>query len=578
MAHQDNPQFIGSTFKAAADLSSHQYKVVYQSAAGQVNLASTAGGPFVGILDNSPQAVTGATCRVVIGGVTQGMAGAAISAGAKVTNNTSGLLVAASDDDYVLGEAVEAATASGDIITVLVNQTGKGDQPLLLADSGSGITAKTLVKLDTSGDILTATDGDISVGVAPSAIAGSATGGVVTSGTTLLTAGETITQGDLIAPYSTTGRAKVATDSDHAVGIALTGAAADSDITVLLLPISRNPSLTLTDSGAGVTLKTFVKLNTSGEMLTATDGDQALGVVTETVAGSATGHVQTRGLALVTAGETIVAGDLIAPFSTTGRAGKVDTMGVAMGIAITGGAAAADITVMLLPLGVPDYIILPAAADYTASNKVAIDINTSAQAVAVASAGAKFIGFLMNQPDVGEDALVRIGRVASAHTGAAVTMGDQLSVDATGEVITAVSGTYAGAIALETDGVGDTEIEVLIVSGIPAAGAWHPVSFSRAGVLGGATIAEDCEVPIAMTLQRAYAKVGTAPGAGKSTIIDIGAAAAAVTISGTDTKAENEAIAQAFAANTDFDVVVTDDGVGADLHVLCWFQETVAAQ
>jgi len=571
MGNFDTLVSIGSTFTALVDLSAYQFRVMKQDSAGVVTIPSVKGEGGVGLLQNKPD-TAGHAAAIGISGVSLAITGGAFSGGDPLTNDTTGRLVLAGTDDEVIAEAVEDSSKANLVVAVLIKQTGKGAEPLTLTDSGAGVTEKTFIKLNGSGEGLTATDGDIAIGVAAGTAVAAADITVQTSGEVLVTAGETIDEGDLIAPFSTTGRAKVATDSDHAAGIALSGNTVGLEVQVLLIPISRNPSLTLTDSGAGVTLKTFVKLNTTGEMLTATEGDQALGVVTETVGAAADGHVQTRGVALVTAGETIVAGDPIAPFSTTGRAGKADTMGVIMGIALTSNTVGLDVQVALLPLGVPDFIILNTAADYSAAGAgKLVDIDASGEAVIVATLGAKYVGAIVSASAT--EALIRVTRVVKVLSGEAFTAGDKLCSDAVSKAITAYSGEYVGAIALE-DASGADELKKALLTGhMPAAGAWHVLGLNGdGGLVGSSTIIEDMEFPVAMTTRRVYATVSVAPGAGKVVTITIGSKTCL--ISDTAVKGENEALDEAIAADTDFDVSVVDDGVAEDLQIVLWVQET----
>lgn len=111
--------------KAAADLSAKQFYCVEITAAGTVNVCNAATDAMVGILQNKP--VSGEACEIPEGGIVKGIAGAAISAGAWVGTDANGKLVAkTTDKDFAYGQALEAATADGDIIAVLVRPTFLG--------------------------------------------------------------------------------------------------------------------------------------------------------------------------------------------------------------------------------------------------------------------------------------------------------------------------------------------------------------------------------------------------------------------------------------------------------------------
>ena len=104
---------------AGADLSAKQYTFVKMSGTGVIS-AAAATDVVVGVLQNAP--TSGKTAEVAISGVTKLKASAAISAGALVGTTSTGLAVAvvAGTDTtkYVFGQAITAAGAANDIITV----------------------------------------------------------------------------------------------------------------------------------------------------------------------------------------------------------------------------------------------------------------------------------------------------------------------------------------------------------------------------------------------------------------------------------------------------------------------------
>lgn len=104
---------------AGADLSAKQYTFVKMSGTGVVG-AAAATDVCIGILQNAP--TSGKTAEVAISGVSKLKASAAISAGALVGVTSTGLAVAltAGTDTtkYVFGQAITAAAAANDIITV----------------------------------------------------------------------------------------------------------------------------------------------------------------------------------------------------------------------------------------------------------------------------------------------------------------------------------------------------------------------------------------------------------------------------------------------------------------------------
>jgi len=77
-------------------------------------------------------------------------------------------------------------------------------------------------------------------------------------------------------------------------------------------------------------------------------------------------------------------------------------------------------------------------------------------------------------------------------------------------------------------------------------------------------IAEDFEAPIPIRIKRAYATLVTAPGSGKTLTIEINGTTTLCTVAGTAKKGELENLDIAVAANTDFDITLTQDTGAAD--------------
>lgn len=106
--------------KAASDLSAKQFYIVKQSAADTVDLCSAATDRPFGVLLNAPKAnqaaevMTDGIAKVVSDG-----SGTAIAAGDQVTTDTTGKAVKNTTVDRpILGEAMDASTASGTVIRV----------------------------------------------------------------------------------------------------------------------------------------------------------------------------------------------------------------------------------------------------------------------------------------------------------------------------------------------------------------------------------------------------------------------------------------------------------------------------
>jgi hypothetical protein len=110
--------------KAGADLSLFRYRVVRQTTVERVcNVASNATEGFaigtIGILDNAP--ASGQNASVCYAGVTKAVAAGSVALGVVLTTNGSGKVTAAASGDLAVGQALQAASAENDVISVKVN-------------------------------------------------------------------------------------------------------------------------------------------------------------------------------------------------------------------------------------------------------------------------------------------------------------------------------------------------------------------------------------------------------------------------------------------------------------------------
>jgi hypothetical protein len=110
------------TLEAGGDLSAGQLLFVDVAADGQVDVVASAGADAIGVLQNDP-AAAGRAASVAVLGVSKVVAGAAVTAGARVQSDASGRAIAAATGDVVLGRALTAASAAGEVIEVLLLST-----------------------------------------------------------------------------------------------------------------------------------------------------------------------------------------------------------------------------------------------------------------------------------------------------------------------------------------------------------------------------------------------------------------------------------------------------------------------
>jgi len=110
------------SFKAENDLSSKQYYLVELSGTDQVDVCDNAGDKPVGVLQNKPTAGAAAQVRVLgISKVVSDGSSTNIAVGDYVGTDGNGKAVKkATDTDHVVGIALDASSADGTVIRVLL--------------------------------------------------------------------------------------------------------------------------------------------------------------------------------------------------------------------------------------------------------------------------------------------------------------------------------------------------------------------------------------------------------------------------------------------------------------------------
>ena len=110
------------SLEGASDLSTKQYYFVTLGASG---LALTGdGGRMTGVLQDNAISAANRVGSVAYSGVSKVVASGVIAKGGYVSSDASGKATAAGSNDAVLGQALEAAAADGDIIPVLLGVGG----------------------------------------------------------------------------------------------------------------------------------------------------------------------------------------------------------------------------------------------------------------------------------------------------------------------------------------------------------------------------------------------------------------------------------------------------------------------
>ena len=108
---------------ASGDLSANQYRF-HTITGGQATLVGTLGANADGVLQNKPSAANQAA-NLAIFGVVKVVASAAIAVNAQVASTNDGRAVTATTGNRVLGRALQASSAAGQIISVLLKLQGE---------------------------------------------------------------------------------------------------------------------------------------------------------------------------------------------------------------------------------------------------------------------------------------------------------------------------------------------------------------------------------------------------------------------------------------------------------------------
>ena len=104
-------QLQDETFIANADMDTHRYTLMVNSAGQLVNRQFTAGGKICGVLQNKPKSGEAATVRRH--GRSRVRAGATITAGGEFSVTASGTAIMVASGDFVAGDAVTGVASGG---------------------------------------------------------------------------------------------------------------------------------------------------------------------------------------------------------------------------------------------------------------------------------------------------------------------------------------------------------------------------------------------------------------------------------------------------------------------------------
>tara|TARA_Y100000310_G_scaffold171492_2_gene171688 strand:+ start:2745 stop:3134 length:390 start_codon:yes stop_codon:yes gene_type:complete len=118
----DFANLMTRTVAAANDLRTMQYTIQRQAGAGTCDIASHAAATLVlgpmGVLTNKPN--SGQAATIAYAGETKVVAGGSVTVNVAVSTNSSGRATAAVSGDIIIGRALEAAGADGEVIRMLL--------------------------------------------------------------------------------------------------------------------------------------------------------------------------------------------------------------------------------------------------------------------------------------------------------------------------------------------------------------------------------------------------------------------------------------------------------------------------
>jgi hypothetical protein len=117
MAEHQNQMVLQRS--ADADMSAKRYHIVRLVAGSGCNIASLATtSAIAGVLINDPKSTE--TAAIAYSGIGKVTAGGAVTDNVFITTDSSGRATAAGSGDMVIGRALQAAGATGEIITALL--------------------------------------------------------------------------------------------------------------------------------------------------------------------------------------------------------------------------------------------------------------------------------------------------------------------------------------------------------------------------------------------------------------------------------------------------------------------------
>jgi len=339
-------------------------------------------------------------------------------------------------------------------------------------------------------------------------------------------------------------------------------------------------------AGADLSAKQYyaVRITAADTVNVGTLGGKCVGVLVNAPESGRAAEVVTAGKTKMLAGSTITAGDTVES-DALGKAHTKTGDGYALGVAITAAAAGALFDVQLMSGQETSGLARMTSGGALASSaKLAVKVGVADDEVVLGSLGADCVGILVTGAAATGEVVVQTSGVATATSGAAVTLGAELIADAAGKVIDnpGTAGYYVLGIALNDTAGANADVHVLLtqrganpttqtkvqVTLVAGAGGTTAKSFCKAGAVAGTV--DTCGAG-----QASIGVCGTTDAGGGSVAVQLAGIASvttgAIVVAGAALMSDAAGLAVTYVASADNHLVgyaLSADGAGGgDINV-----------
>jgi len=324
------------------------------------------------------------------------------------------------------------------------------------------------VKLNSSGNVIAGTVGGRCVGVLQNAPESGYAAEVASAGKCIMIAGESITAGEVVEAGSG-GAAYVKTADGYAIGQACEDAASGAKFTVQLDRSFEGLGVSRATADGTITAGLILQAGTADDdVKTAGINSIPVGVAAAAATNNNPAHFYTYGLCEVTSGAAFARGASLVP-DANGKARAAGYMGArhAVGVALDTSTGADESITMFVALHeyAPQSCVaeMVAEEDLTSYQGMGVKMGASDNNVVKSASGAECLGVLLNAPDVGEQALVGTAGVVTGTSGAAITLGAEVEVNAASKFVDATGGAEYSALGIALNETTGADEDVLIL-------------------------------------------------------------------------------------------------------------------